>query len=259
MLTLPLPLASGSSRTVPATAKVGAARIDSATCYPRPQRGKATVIFAMVLSAALHGAILFGVRPMKKVVHAAPKTEIPALALFVPQLKELEEPEPAPSDDAPAKPDLGSPAPMLADVPRIPSPTDFVQPLDLSSLVDQPDLSQVKIFVIPEHITRGARTVALDNIFNLADLDRKPEVVFQPSPIFPQSQKQYVSAASVTVTFIVYQDGRVSDVAIATSTHSGFEDAAIAAVKMWRFRPGIKGGRKVSTRMLVPINFHLVE
>jgi protein TonB len=261
MLTITVPVASGSPRTGPATTAAGSPKIDSAARYPRPRRGKAGVIFAMLLSASVHCILIFGVRPAKKTPRAAPKIEVPTLALVIPQLKELEEPEPLPSEDTPTKPDLGTPTPMLADTPRIPAPNDFVQPLDLSSLIDRPDLSQVKIFVIPEHINRSGRTAGAGagDIFNLADLDRKPEVVFQPPPIFPQSQKQYVSAASVSVIFIVYPDGRVGDVMSAESTHSGFEESAVVAVQQWRFRPGMKGGRKVSTRMIVPINFHIVE
>lgn len=262
MLTLPAltTIAPSAPRAGAATRAVGSARSESATRYIRPHRQKSVLIFAMALSAAIHAALIFGVRPMKKKPHAKPVTETPVIALVMPELKDLEEPEPQSTEDPSPKPDLSVPAPMLADVPRIPTPTDFVQALDLSSLVDRSELSQAKIYVIPEHITHGGRaTGAGGTIFNFADLDRKPEPTFQPSPVFPQSQKTYVSAASVTVIFIVDAEGRVGNVRVAESTHSGFDEAATTAVQQWRFRPGMKGGRKVSTQMIIPINFHLVE
>lgn len=261
MLTIPVPIVSGSPRTSSATTTARALGLGSATRYFRPPRGKSDVILAMAISVAIHGGLLFAVRPEKRAPRAQPRDEVPTIALVIPQLQELEEPEPQPTDEDQGKPDLGVPAPMLADSPRIPLPTDFVQALDLSSLIEQPDLSQAKTFVIPGHITRGGRSVGagIGNIFNLADLDRKPEVVFQPSPAFPQSQKPYVSAASVSVVFVVYADGRTGEISIADSTHSGFDESAMSAVQQWRFRPGMKGGRKVGTRMIIPINFHLVE
>src|SRR6187402_1427657 len=121
MLTIPVPIVTGSSRTgAPATA-VGAGRTESTTRYPSPRRGKAVVIFAMALSAASHGLLLFGVRPSRKTPRTLSKVEAPMITLVMPQLKELEEPEPQASDEPPTKPDLGTPAPMLADIPRIPS------------------------------------------------------------------------------------------------------------------------------------------
>jgi len=35
------------------------------------------------------------------------------------------------------------------------------------------------------------------------------------------------------------------------------EQAAMAAVSKWKFKPGRKGGKNVKTNMSVPINFHL--
>jgi hypothetical protein len=43
------------------------------------------------------------------------------------------------------------------------------------------------------------------------------------------------------------------------ATYPGFEDAAIVGVMRWQFRPGIKGGKRVATRMVVPIIFRVVE
>lgn len=263
MLTLPVtaPLAASLPRTGPAPTTARAPRTDSPARYLPPQRRKSAVVWAMVCSAAIHGVALFAMRPVKPAPRARPPQEAPRLALVMPQLKDLEEPEPVPAEEARTRPEVGSPAPLLADVPRIPLPTDFVQPMDLSSLVERPDLPEAKIYVIPEQLTRRGRGAGgeVDSIFNLADLDRQPEILFQPLPVFPPSQKAYVSSAHVFVVFIVGPEGRVSEASVTESNHSGFDAAAVAAVQQWRFRPGVKGGRKVSTRMSVPIDFRLVK
>jgi protein TonB len=59
----------------------------------------------------------------------------------------------------------------------------------------------------------------------------------------------------VVVEFIVNVEGRVTNAFAYESTHPGFNDAAIKGVEKWKFRAGQKAGRKVNTRMRVPINF----
>lgn len=61
----------------------------------------------------------------------------------------------------------------------------------------------------------------------------------------------------VTVKFTVDATGKVRDAAIERSNHPGFDQAAIDCVLKWKFKPGIKGGRPVSTRMLIPLAFNL--
>lgn len=176
-------------------------------------------------------------------------------------MKDLEEPEPTELNDAPPSVDMATLVPMQADLPQIPSPSDFVQQIDFSTLLERPDFSQVKVVAIPETFRGGAEKIAqkLGKIFNLADLDRVPEPVFQPAPAYPQAMKREGVSGVVVVEFIVDTDGRVIDAFAIESLYSGFNDAAVAGVRQWKFRAGIRGGHKVNTRMRVPIHFRLGE
>lgn len=232
----------------------------SATRYPCPGRSRGLLAFALAASLGIHGGLIFGLG------HRVPKvsrpTEPPLLALTftMPDLKELEEPETAPMDEPGAKADLGTPAPMLADLPQIPQPTDFVQQIDFSTLIERPDLSMAKVWTIPETIRRGTKPgEGMGNIFNIADLDRVPEPVVQPAPTFPPALRREVSRATVVVEFVVDTQGRVFNAFAVESTHPGFEESAANGVQKWRFRAGVKGGVKVNTRMRVPIVFRIVE
>ncbi|MEO5959714.1 MAG: TonB family protein [Opitutaceae bacterium] len=221
------------------------------------RRSRTIITIAALLSVAVHAGLLFGSGHAKKKI-AAPKAknEI-AIAFIVPQIKELEEPEPV-TDEAGEKPDADSmPVPMQADVPQLPRPNDFVQQLDFASLtMEQPDLSQSKLLVIPEHIRRGGKTAEnFGTIFNLADLDRHPEPIVQPAPVYPRSMLHEGADGVVTVEFIVDSQGRVLNAFAYESSHRGFDDAAIVGVKRWKFHAGMRGGRKVNTRMRVPIIF----
>jgi protein TonB len=148
---------------------------------------------------------------------------------------------------------------MQSDVPQLVKPSDFVQQLNFASLIEPPDFSKMNIYAVPEHIRSSGSKLAeqFGKIFNLSDLDRVPEPVLQPAPIFPVAMRRDALSARVAVEFIVDVNGRVLDPVVIESSHHGFDDAALAGVSRWKFRAGIKSGRKVNTRMRVPIVFKI--
>lgn len=237
--------------TLPASANEGSWR------YGHARRSRKLVVTAAVVSISLHAALFFGVRRSKPKPVEAPKPEFTIRLAPMPELKDLEELEPAPTDDTAPPPDMAALVPMQADLPQAPQPNDFVQTINLTSLLDAPDLSNLKVSVIPENYLRGGKKLSesIGKIFNLDDLDRHPEPVLQPAPNYPHPLRREGISASVMVEFIVDTEGRVLDPVAIQSTHSGFNDAAVSGVSRWKFKPGIKNGRKVNCRMRVPILF----
>jgi periplasmic protein TonB len=96
---------------------------------------------------------------------------------------------------------------------------------------------------------------ALDEIFNLAELDQKPQPLFQAPPAYPVEMRQRKAQGQVTVLFVVDAMGRVQLPKIEASSHPAFEKPALDAIRQWRFEPGVRGGHKVQSRMRVPIRF----
>jgi protein TonB len=224
--------------------------------YDSRPRSRKLIIIATLVSTAFHVGVLFGIgRTEKKTVPLTDEYVIPIQVEFT-EITELEEVDPLPSDEPGEEPDLGSLVPMQADVPTVPQSTDFVQQLDFSSLIEQPNLSSSSLSVIPEHISRGSKPGSgIGTIFNLADLDRVPVAVFQGAPMLPSILKQEPASVTVMVQFIVAADGRILDATAVESTDHRFNEAATKGVSKWKFKPGMKGGRKVNTRMAVPIHF----
>lgn len=228
--------------------------------YDGRHNSRAALIAAMVLSAGLHAALLLGIGPPRQKAAAAAPQDTFMIRLAIPEMKDLEEPEVASSDDTTPTPDLGILVPMQADVPQLARPTDFVQQINFASLLEQPDFSKVKVYAVPEHMRSGGKLAEqLGRIFNLADLDRIPEPVLQPAPQFPHAMRREAVTGTVVLEFIVDTQGKVLDPVVIDTTHHGFDDSAMAGVSRWKFRPGFKGGRKVATRMRVPIVFKLLE
>lgn len=60
-------------------------------------------------------------------------------------------------------------------------------------------------------------------------------------PDFPGNVVQRVRKGSVEVQFEVEPGGTVTDAVVTRTTHSRLNDAAIEAVKQWRFKPSPKG------------------
>jgi protein TonB len=86
-------------------------------------------------------------------------------------------------------------------------------------------------------------------------LDRRPEPIVQAQPNYPFEMKRGGIEAQVRVGFIVNSKGDVILPYVVSATHTGFDHAAIEAVLKWKFRPGMKNGRKVNTRVEQPMNF----
>jgi len=102
--------------------------------------------------------------------------------------------------------------------------------------------------------TLGASHDDVDALFSMADLDQKPRVVYQPQPILDEKLRKR-TPGTVKVVFIVDERGRVEDPIVLSSTDPAFERPALAAVKKWKFEPGMRSGEAVRFRMRIPVTF----
>jgi protein TonB len=101
----------------------------------------------------------------------------------------------------------------------------------------------------------GALDERLESVFSLAEIDQKPRVIFQNTPVYPTSMRGKKVEGLVTVVFIVDQSGKVLKPRVEKASHPAFEKPAIDAVKQWKFEPAVKGGQRVSCKMRAPIRF----
>lgn len=61
----------------------------------------------------------------------------------------------------------------------------------------------------------------------------------------------------VVVSCVVDTHGNAVDLAVDRSTHVGFNQAALEAVKKWKFKPAVADGVVVTQKILVPLKFTL--
>jgi TonB family protein len=82
-----------------------------------------------------------------------------------------------------------------------------------------------------------------------------PQVVQQEAPIYPYVLRKYGLTGEVNVSFVVDTNGNVVNPVVLRTTSPEFNQAAVAAVQKWRFKPAMVDNHAVSTSMRVPIVF----
>ena len=84
-----------------------------------------------------------------------------------------------------------------------------------------------------------------------------PRVLTQSEPVYPLLMRASGLRGEVTVAFEVDIEGRVRNCHVTRSLNPSFDDAAIEAVRRWRFEPGLADGVPTPTRMQVPVIFQI--
>lgn len=81
-----------------------------------------------------------------------------------------------------------------------------------------------------------------------------PEVLTRVEPEWPNGERTKGLDATVLVQVLVCRDGRVHDVRVVRSVPM-LDEAAIAAVRQWVFRPARSNGKPIATWVAVPVRF----
>lgn len=199
------------------------------------------VLGAMVLTLAF-----FLVLPLMQTLSKPPDTD---LLIQTVDTAKLEAPEPPPQPEPEDQPEPEEQPPEL---------TDEAPPLDLSQLelALNPGLSEgwlggdlaVKLGTIVSD------NKSVESLFSIADLDQRPRVIYQPSPVLSVEVRKK-APGTVYIIFMVDEQGRVQNPKVQKSTDPVFDKPALGAVKQWKFEPGKRGGQPVRFRMRVPITF----
>ncbi len=96
------------------------------------------------------------------------------------------------------------------------------------------------------------------DIVDLASLDAPPRVTRQATPVYPPMALRQRAEAMVIVTALISETGEAVDVKILRGDDRfGFNEAATRAVRMLRFSPGMKEGKRVKTWFPIPVQFKL--
>jgi protein TonB len=76
-------------------------------------------------------------------------------------------------------------------------------------------------------------------------------------PDYPVRARDAKLAGTVRAVIVVDAEGRVRDAEVVEGLGMGLDEAAIEAVRKWRFSPGCKDGRAVNVRMFIGVDFRI--
>ncbi len=94
----------------------------------------------------------------------------------------------------------------------------------------------------------------LDEFFDLSDLDSRPTPIDQQPPVLRAKEKAATPGRAIVI-FIVDSKGRVKNPKVQSSSNPALDAAALRTVKKWKFQPGTRKGKPVSTRARQVITF----
>ncbi len=97
-----------------------------------------------------------------------------------------------------------------------------------------------------------------EDFFDSGDLDIAPRATTKFPPRYPPGLLRRKIVGRVVVRALVDETGTVREVTIKESSgHGEMDRAAANAFKRWRYKPAIKGGRKVRAPVVQPFNFRV--
>lgn len=213
-------------------------------------------ILPVTVAVALHAGLLLGFRrgPVPGVINTVIQM-VKTDPMFIPPPEDpppvydaAESARKGPQDPPPTGIDESIPShdPIAIEIARqpvaIPGPDRPSIPLELPGM--------------PGGTGYGNRPGTGD-ILNLSQLDGVPRTRAQIAPIYPARARSQGMKGEVVVEFTVDERGGVLDPHVVRSSDPVFEEASLRAVAKWRFEPGLKQGRPVSFRMVVPLVFNL--
>ncbi|MBI1907565.1 MAG: energy transducer TonB [Rhodocyclales bacterium] len=155
---------------------------------------------------------------------------------------------------------LAAPAPTLAPVPKLKPKAGpkTVEPVRQASPAPQPaaDVAAEPASVATSAAPLAAATAPAPPALVEARFDA--DYLRNPAPVYPPMSRRRGEQGKVLVLVAVTPDGLAGEVSLRESSgYPRLDEAALKAVRGWRFVPARRGEAAVATSVVVPITFRL--
>ena len=95
-----------------------------------------------------------------------------------------------------------------------------------------------------------------DVVMSEDSVDDPPRPLSQTPPVYPERARKKGISGDVLLSLLIDATGSVGEVRVVESSPAGvFDEAAVSAVKRWRFQPAMYEGRPVAIRVTLPLSF----
>ena len=84
-----------------------------------------------------------------------------------------------------------------------------------------------------------------------------PVAIHRAEPEYTEEARNAKIEGAVLIKLVIDEDGVPTEPKVMRSLDKGLDEKAIEAVKQWRFKPGLKDGKRVPVLVNIEINFRL--
>jgi len=91
-----------------------------------------------------------------------------------------------------------------------------------------------------------------------AEANRPPRPIESPMPVYPEEALKNRIRGNVVLRVLVSESGEPSDIRVVHGARGGLTEAAVAAVRRWRFDPARKSGKPVPAYYTVRVPFEAI-
>jgi len=132
---------------------------------------------------------------------------------------------------------------------------------DFGALVSDADRKYVTAW--RQQLVKGPQMTRVDSGAGVAGAYRvgsgasAPRLLQKRDPHYSEEARHAHLQGTVLLSVVVGTDSAAHNIKVLRSLGRGLDEEAIAAVKQWRFQPGMKDGIPVPVEVAIEINFHL--
>ena len=172
--------------------------------------------------------------------------------------RELAAPPPL-SDNAPP-PQVQVAQPVAPPAAAIPVPVPDAQAPQDQQIASQEELAQSTPGVSADNggdlVVQAPSEEEMPKFGEYVYVEELPEAITKVSPVYPDIAREANVDGVVLVQALVGKDGHVHDTRVVKSVQM-LDDAAVAAVKRWVFKPALSNNKPVAVWVAVPVSFKL--
>lgn len=208
---------------------------------------------SLAAAVVIHGVLLaLPISWTVSKVAAEPPVVIPVHRLA--QLRPPEPPQPpvhAPEPPTPRDVTVTIPVPDFDPPEPLDQPTPLPAP-DLAPLDPGPELAAGIFDAPPPPPPPDEPVLVVGDVL-------PPEKLYAPQPRFPEIERRIGRGGLVVVRAVIERDGSVGEVTVLRGASPALDEAAVEAVRTWRFRPATLKNKPVTVYYQLTVRFRVMR
>ncbi len=112
------------------------------------------------------------------------------------------------------------------------------------------------VFPLTSLCQDGPAKAAPEPVYRVGEGVKPPRKIYGADPVFPHKACRELQQGVVELKMVVGANGLPRDIKVQRSLSPDLDEAAMDAVKKWKFAPGTKDGEPVAVQISVEVSFH---